>query len=174
MIAAISAGAASAAGLETVPVVVSVFPSSLLYIENEAFEGTAFQAVFLPDGFLRIGDRAFQDTPSLHRVYIPQTTEFIGVDSFPQNELFEIHGVEGSYADDWAKQQHIFFIPDYSVALRVLGRQQQTAQSNSALNSGQISDSETEARFKGQCENKDRSMRPQDRPELNPIDYKFP
>lgn len=174
LIAFIPAGAADAAGMTARPASVSFFPSSLLYIEDEAFEATAFRAVFLPDGFLGIGDRVFRDAPSLCMVFIPQTTTSIGADSFPLNRFFVIHGVEGSYASDWAKQQHLPFIPDYSVAWLLLNRLTQTVRSNDAMDTIQITALEAGARSKGQSEHADRSMRPQDRPELNPIDYKFP
>ena len=174
LIAFISAGAADAAGTAAWPSSVSVFPNSLLYIEDEAFEGTAFQAVFLPDGFLGIGDRVFRDTPSLYMVFVPQTTTSIGADSFPRNRFFVLHGVKGSYASGWAKQQHLPFIPDYWVAWLLLYRFIQTVCSDDATNTIQITALETGARSKGQSGHEDRSMRPQDRPELNPIDYKFP
>ena len=174
LIAFFPAGVADAAGTAARQAPVSVFPNSLLYIEDEAFEGTAFQAVFLPDGFLGIGDRAFRDAPSLYMVFIPQTTTSIGTDSFPQNRFFVLHGVKGSYASDWAKQQHLPFIPDYWVAWLLLYRLIQTVLSADATNTIQITALEAGARSKGHSGHADRSMRPQDRPELNPIDYKFP
>lgn len=174
LIAFIPAGAADAAGKAARPTLVSVFPSSLLYIEDEAFEATAFQTVFLPDGFLGIGDRVFQDALSLHMVFIPQTTSSIGVDPFPQNRFLVIHGVRGSYVSDWARQQHLPFVSDYFVSWLLLYRHTQTVLSNKVMNTIQFTALELGARSRGHNEHADRSMRPQDRPELNPIDYKFP
>lgn len=54
-------------------------PSALTSIGAHAFQGTAIPSIELPDGFKKLGEYAFYDAPALSKVFIPASTEFIGV-----------------------------------------------------------------------------------------------
>ena len=150
------------------------FPASLTLIDDEAFSETAVKTVVLPDGFLHIGDRAFSNTAYLSDVYIPKTTEHIADSAFSECCGFTIHGVDGSYASRWAEKHHISFTScdmwsknnesgKRLIRLRVLIEQYI-----------QLINTSVFVLIEKRKKDKVRSMRPQDRPELNPIDYRFP
>lgn len=151
-----------------------LFPSSVKIIEDEAFEGTSVKIVILPDGLLYIGARTFDNAPFLTDVYIPDTTEHIADSAFYLTSNLTIHGIDGSYAKDWAYKHKVPFIVDDIWNVFVPGDRSQNTQTN-PIN-----------RFIATivlvilfslfrcCYFELRSRRPQDRPELNPIDYRFP
>ena len=58
------------------------FPASLMVIEAEAFEGTPFQAIIIPDTVTAIGNRAFANCRNLVYVYIPASVKSIAPDAF--------------------------------------------------------------------------------------------
>ena len=58
------------------------FPASLTAIEDEAFEGTPFQAIIIPDTVTTIGSRAFANCRNLVYVYIPASVTSIAADAF--------------------------------------------------------------------------------------------
>ena len=58
------------------------FPTNLRIIEDEAFEGTSFQAVIIPDTVTTIGSRAFANCRTLVYVYIPASVTTIAPDAF--------------------------------------------------------------------------------------------
>jgi len=150
------------------------FPKSLLHIEEEAFEGTAFKTLIFEEGFLSAADRAFGGMTSLVDAYFPNTTEYIADSTFEQSSLKRIIGEEGTYIQKWAKQHNIEYEPDecYLTLPFRLYISKEVLLSLLAL-----------FRLPPDVELKKRknnfnkyilSMRPQDRPELNPIDYRFP
>lgn len=51
-------------------------PTGLTEIEDEAFEGGAFEAVIIPDGCMHIGHKAFMDCAKLVYVSYPAGAEF--------------------------------------------------------------------------------------------------
>ena len=149
-------------------------PLSLQEIEEDAFAGTAAETVILPEGLLQIGDEAFAGMSDLSDVYIPGTTEYIADTAFSITADLTIHGIEDSYAEEWANKHQIPFLADdiWHVAF---------------LNAGSHSKPiKLVVRFLGiimfiifialyrRGRYFERSKRPQDRPELNPIDYCFP
>ena len=88
-----------------------VLPAKLRSIEKEAFSGGAFTYVKLPDNAVSIGSRAFANCPNLAYVYIPQAIENISADAFSGLAGLTILGKEGSYAETYAQQNGITFMP---------------------------------------------------------------
>ncbi len=151
-----------------------VFPASLQSIDEEAFVGTAAETVIFPEGFSKIGDLAFAYARNLKNAYIPATTNNIGSDSFSHNANLTIHGVEKSIAYQWALENGFAFVND---DIWTKAQASEGFQIESLLALFFIIcpvDEECLKRFLRDVYEYLRSMRPQDRPELNPIDYKFP
>ncbi len=151
-----------------------VFPASLEEVEEEALEGTAVTTVVFQSNVVSIGDRAFADTAYLHDIFIPPTTEYIGENAFPDNTELIIHGVKGSYAEKWANEHQVPFVVSNIWC-------QHTANGRLLYTQGipleRMIKALTPDRLIGVSPPTaygERSMRPQDRPELNPIDYRFP
>ena len=149
------------------------FPRELQTIEEEAFSGTALERVVFGDELLYIGDRAFQDNFRLSDVYIPASVCFIGDMAFPDNIALTVNGIQDSYAQKWAESNHVLFV------------------ANDIWSSTQIIKSihlklalllwifcvvhkKTLLRVLEYIRKYIKSMRPQDRPELHPINYRFP
>lgn len=147
------------------------FPVALRHVMDEAFAGTGIQIATFGDQLVSVGNQAFFNS-NLHDVYIPRNTHFFGEDAFPTKTV--IHGVKESDAETWALKNSYRFvyddiwnnkapaetandlfliiclltaIPFYDKRVFILRRY---------LNHFFI------------------SMRPQDRPELYPINYRFP
>ena len=57
-------------------------PDSLTAIEAEAFAGTDSQAVFVPEGCVSIGERAFADCSQLYYIHIPAGVTDIADNAF--------------------------------------------------------------------------------------------
>lgn len=154
---------------------VFVFPSSLQLIDEEAFEGTAVKTVIFPNGFIRIENDAFANSRHLTDVYFPPTTQYISETAFSSDKNYIIHGVKGSYAEEWAQKHKVPFIEENiwklildnskTISIRDLGID---ILYNRIVNPDRI------IKIVSRAENEDESKRPQDRPELNPIDYRFP
>lgn len=162
------------------PSSVSTLPSSLIIIGEEAFEGTSLQYVHLPSSLETIGDRAFADIEPLESVYIPEETKWIGEDAFANDGQVVLMGESGSYAERWAHEHGLRFAIycDLTANAGSLGAR---AKQNGALIPCLFASvllwllAELNRRkpiLWGIGEGK--TMRPQDRPELNPIDYSFP
>ena len=150
-----------------------VFPSSLQEIADEAFEGTAVRTVVFQNGLLQIGDHAFADTPCLTDAYIPASTEYIAESAFGGNEGLTIHGEEDSYPQQWAEEHHIAFTvaniwKPIPVKENKAGVQEMEVHFFITVHPDQT------VRSAFGATDEDESKRPQDRPELNPIDYRFP
>ncbi len=162
------------------PSSVSTLPSSLIIIGEEAFEGTSLQCVRLPSSLEVIEDRAFADIEPLESVYIPEETQFIGDGAFANDGHVVLMGESGSYAERWA-QEHSFRFEIYCDLTANAGSLGAGAKQNGALIPCLFASAllwllaELNRRkpiLWGIGEGK--TMRPQDRPELNPIDYSFP
>ena len=151
-----------------------ILPSSLMVIEDEAFEETAVQQVILPEGLVSIGERAFENDAYLTDVYIPGTTEYIADSAFSMTANLTIHGIDGSYAMEWARRNEVpFVVDDIWNGLALKGK---THHPQHDPISGFITIVVLLIAFWfiRSCDYERRSRRPQDRPELNPIDYRFP
>ena len=153
---------------------VFVFPCSLEAAGEEAFRGTAVRTVVFQEGFRSIGDFAFADAHNLTDVYIPSSTEYIGNNAFPSNKHLAIHGVIGSVAAKWAKEHQVPFVPSNIWSLLDDSGTMNSTNRILADSYCQEVASEKNNNLHGRTENEGRSMRPQERPELNPIDYRFP
>ncbi len=153
---------------------VSVFPASLQIVEEEAFAGTSIQALVLKEGLQNIGYHAFYNMKSLHDVFLPSSVEYIDDSAFSCSALEVIHGVEGSYAHKWAEEHGIpFEITEYWAASPE--RVHVFAELLLALvGSFCLPIQNEKKRIKQYRRAFIISMRPQDRVELNPIDYRFP
>ena len=151
-----------------------VLPASILLVDNEAFSGTSVETAVFPNGFLLLGDMAFSSASELRRVYLPASLSEIGTDVFSENTNLTIHGVEKSFAQTWAEENGITFVND-DIWAKVQTPNGFHVESLLAL-SFIICPFEDERirRIKWKAGEFLCSMRPQDRPELNPIDYRFP
>jgi len=149
-----------------------VFPSSLNTIEEEAFEGITVETVILPDGFQYIGEEAFGGNSTLTDVYLPPSTEYIADTAFPMNSELVIHGVEDSYALEWAEEHNIPFVVDNIWKSIVDNGSSVKKQEIGLAFLFLIIIPKTITQIGSRAE--DESIRPKNRPELYPIEYSFP
>ena len=150
------------------------FPSSLKTIGDEAFSGTAVKSVVLPDSVESIGARAFANNDALKTVYIPASVNYIGDQAFEGSSHTMIQAAEDSYAAAWARENNIACVQTESAGTR-LSKLRKLLQGSFflSLNFAYLLPVEQnrQRRRKAVFEV---SMRPQDRPELYPINYRFP
>lgn len=149
-------------------------PGLLETIEDEAFEGIAAESITFSNSLLSIGERAFANNRYLKIVSIPESVKYIGDHAFDGSKDLVIYGLVKSYVAEWAREHDISFassenVPDYSKE-----RSKIRIAEICILLSFICCDSEMIQRLRKHAKNAGRSMRPQDRPELNPIDYRFP
>lgn len=149
------------------------FPSSLRMIEEDAFSGTAAETLILPEGFLLVLDNAFAGTDSLSNAYIPWTTVYIADNAFSGDSGLVIHGIEGSYAHNWAKKHDISFAAE-DIWRLTFHNDKTTDARQAGLTVRRRTVVPDISTIVPRAEYTYASMRPQDRPELNPIDYRFP
>ncbi len=81
-------------------------PKDLQRIENSAFEETAAEVIYLNEGLISIGKRAFAKSIQIKAVSVPDTVSYIGDDAFPHSQNLMIYGSSGSYAYMWAQENH--------------------------------------------------------------------
>ena len=79
-----------------------VLPGNLKEIKEEAFLGSLFSKVFLPDGVESIGNRAFGDCGRLEYIRIPASVVDIAGDAFEGSGSAVIYCAEDSYAESYA------------------------------------------------------------------------
>ena len=158
---------------EILPVQTAIFPSSLRIIENDAFAGTAFSAVFFEKGLEYIGDCAFRPSAALRNTYIPDSVSAIGENAFEVSVL--IHGIEGSYSQLWANEHEYRFtvsnVWSERAALKSLLLPHELI--IMLILFVPVDDGKQIVLCK-RIRKVIKSMRPQDRPELYPINYRFP
>lgn len=150
-----------------------LFPASLKEIEEEAFADTAVKIAYFEKGLQSLGDNVFAGAMFLTDIYIPASTEHIGAQAIPQNMHLRIHGERNSYASKWAKKYHVSFAPrniwgTSSADTRIIRTEKTYIAGVRPLKP------EKENRLHARRADEGKSKRPQERPELNPIDYKFP
>ncbi len=81
-------------------------PSSLMRIDEEAFENTNLDSVKIPYGTTRIEARAFANS-SVRNVRFPRSVSFIADDAFLNCPNVTLEVLQGSYAYEWAKNHGI-------------------------------------------------------------------
>ncbi len=149
-------------------------PMSLQFIEDEAFSGIPAKTVIIHNGLLYIGDCAFANANNLKDIYLPSTTQFIARSTLSSIMNVVIHGEVESYAQVWADEHGIKFIAENVWNNFCQGIRTFNNKNTKAIFISFLALTMQSVIMIGGCQNKDRSMRPQDRPELNPIDYRFP
>ena len=149
-----------------------VLPASLVQIEEGAFENTAAESVFLPSMTASIGDRAFASNRALIKVFVPKSVESIGNQAFEGKDLTLI-GEKGSYALSWARMHNVAFVEQESAASQGKPVRKLLNENVFLLFSLGYMAPELFVQLKKR-KSWSRSMRPQDRPELYPINYRFP
>ena len=165
---------ANAEDLVSAPKTTFVLPAALVEIEDEAFADTAVKTVVFQNGLLHIGDFAFDNTRNLKDIYIPSSVRRIGRSAFPHSGNLVLHAPKKSYAQAWAKEHRFSsrtdgfrsFRDNVGKALRILKNASSLYPHLTVPKEIHIPARRTEVTV--------RSMRPQDRPELNPIDFRFP
>ena len=150
-------------------------PSDLKLVEAEAFIGTAEERIVFQPSLKSIGERAFADTAALKEVYIPSSVVYISDNAFQGVGKLTVYGVPRSYAQGWAKKHGYSFVTVdiwmqlddsraswvYIEGLNPEWNVWDTPLTGITFDAGRIG-------------NEWASKRPQQRPELNPIDYRFP
>ena len=150
------------------------FPSSLIEIEDEAFDGTAAKALIFQNKLKYIGDKAFYNNRRLADVYIPASVESIGAHVFLVSKSLKIHADIGSRAHAWANEHRVTFVQT-NQPYRIPARHRLTINlPNLISHYGRMIVSPRVLKLNARTEDEGRSMRPQERSEMNPIDYKFP
>ena len=151
-----------------------VLPAALVEIGESAFENTAAETVVIPSLVSTIRDRAFANNTRLTLVRIPESVSSIGDQTFRGSPHVKLQGAENSYAAIWAQAHNVAFVQtetfvSYVLKLANLFRKACIL----SLSFGFIRPA-TECWQRRRTKRRIISLRPQDRPELNPIDYKFP
>ena len=146
-------------------------PTSLQYIEDEAFAETGLSSILFSENLLYIGSRAFS-AYSLKDAYVPERTEYIGENAFPAETV--IHGVENSYVQIWAQKNGLTFVNDYIFCSNA--KPIKTSLEHAILIFFFVIplDSVKNTHKRRSTQKYVRSLRPQDRTELYPINYRFP
>lgn len=151
---------------------IATFPKQLESINNEAFAETPFETVILNQNLAYIGERAFENAVLLKNVFVPSNTTYIGKNAFPSGIL--IHCRENSYAQAWSEENGYQYTLDYiwydSESLQSIYLKQLLTTLWFIL---PIDTTKLEI-IRRRMKESVRSMRPQDRPELHCIDYRFP
>lgn len=151
-----------------------VLPASLVTIWDEAFGSTAAETVILPDSLVVIGERAFADNLNLKEITIPESVNYIGDQAFEGVFGLTIRGAEDSYAARWAQAHDIAFSTAETALNWIEAPGKRLCNSFiAALNCLCVCPA-VSLRRRRRILDMWRSMRPQDRAELYPIDYRFP
>ena len=151
---------------------VALFPISLKEIENEAFAGTAITTVVFHKSLLYLGEKAFLNSRKLTDIYIPISTVnigFLAVESYTV-----IHGAEGSYAQKWAQVNGYEFRTDDIWNSKLLSPLFHVEDLFFIFWFSMPLDLTNPLLIRKRIRKIIRSMRPQERTELYPIDYRFP
>ena len=151
-----------------------VMPSSLTIIETEAFEGTAAVTVTLQNRTVSIGDGAFANAISLRSIYIPDSVEYIGKHAFDGVPNLTIRGEKDSYASAWARENNVAFIQEHTGISKLKDLRELLGRHFFLSVSLYCMIPSADFRRRKSTAYKEKSMRPQDRPELYPINYRFP
>lgn len=84
-------------------------PGSVISIHQKAFVNCAnLSEVIIKDGVVSIGEIAFAGCGNLHSLMIPGSVTSIGEHAYGDRANQTIYAPEGSYAEKWAKENHVF------------------------------------------------------------------
>lgn len=117
-------------------------PTSLVTIEDEAFEGTALVKVELPEGVETIGEHAFANISTLCNIQIPKTTSYIASSTFEGSNRTTITAPGNSYARTWAKNHGL---PFSSIVMFCASSQGPSIQFLASSRSTEVIDTQTES-----------------------------
>lgn len=151
-----------------------VLPAALILIEESAFDNTAADSVVLPDSLIAIGDLAFARNGYLREILIPESVRYIGENAFEEVTALTIRGAVNSYAASWACEHSIAFVPVNTVSASIKTLKKTMEAANYVLLSISCLCMDINLRRRRRLEYIEISMRPQDRIELYPINYRFP
>lgn len=159
----------------------SVLPNALSVVEEEAFAGTALQSVLLPGMVVRIEERAFADNHPLEYLFVPGGIEYLPSNVLENTPNTYIVAESGSYAEQWAK------INGYRIICQEVLLSNDVSETHGNLRNGKpqmiLFVLQAFALMIGllnrkkphfRCVYEGNSMRPQERIELHPIQYRFP
>ncbi len=94
-------------GIKTVYSGACELPAATRRIEGEAFAGSLFRSVVIPNGAVYIGSKAFANCPNLKSVSIPNSVSFISDDAFSGDTGVTIIASAGSYTAAFAASHGI-------------------------------------------------------------------
>ena len=87
-------------------------PAGAERIEEEAFEGSAMQVVYVPDGCGFIGENAFKDCASLRQIRLPMDCEIDAAAFTGCTALIAVYAPAGGTVQSWCEQADILFIAE--------------------------------------------------------------
>ena len=96
-----------------------VLPASLQMIGEDAFGGSAAEAVLLPTGLETVEKKAFADMPELKSVYVPETVTEIDRQAFSGAGKPVLIGRTGSRAESWARENRYDFSGTWALCFRL-------------------------------------------------------
>ena len=85
-----SDGTFTITGLKDKSAPVVNIPSCVVSIGESAFEGSEIVSVTLPDGIIKIGDRAFKDSADLMKINFPESLISVGDEAFAGCEMLDV------------------------------------------------------------------------------------
>lgn len=90
-------------------------PPETKEVADEAFEGTGFTKVVLPEGIKKIGSGSFAGNPNLMYIYLPNSLALSGIanNAFEDCDLLTILCKEGSDAQKYAEKNNIPYMIVY-------------------------------------------------------------
>ena len=88
----------------------STLPTSLTVIGEEAFEGTALEAVSLPESVVSVGNNAFAGNENLVMVSFPDSLSDLQGNPFSGSPHITLFGSEKSTGRNWARSHGIRYL----------------------------------------------------------------
>lgn len=159
----------------TEPAAVYHFPASLREIGDEAFSQTGVKAVILREGLAHVGEKVFAGSRFLTDIFIPASMGHLEDSSFPQDMGLTIHRLKESYVADWVRERQIPFAQSNTEYSTLISRNTLYNEERAFVDRhARLIVSDNQIKLHERDADEGKSMRPQERPELNPIDYRFP